>query len=189
MSTSRTRFFFSWLILVISLTGLSAVANAQPSTPSAEKTEQARRDGPCRDPWVTIALKVAKAGFDRIEGVGDLGECNYQQYGGGSWNSFQELYGYVDEALRKQREQNVGWVKAAIGNGNFNIDLKDLSTRENLWHIVAAGGGNVVANDGAGIVAAGGGNHTGGGSNYRIAGAEGARRVIDLGKSVIIIKR
>lgn len=178
MTSQLTKCFFSVLVLTLSLMCFALVANAQ--DPNPEQTARARREGPCRDPWVTIALNASKSGVTAIQGVGDVGECNTQLYGGGRWSSFGELYRYVEEARRNARQQNVAWVMSAAPNNNFNIDLKDTSTRETLWHIVAGGGGNVVSNDGAGLIGDGAGTYT---------LQAGAKRVIKLGKSVIIIKR
>jgi len=45
--------------------------------------------GPCRDPWVSSAFRIV---FQRdANATGDNGECNYRNFGGGSWNSYQDL--------------------------------------------------------------------------------------------------
>jgi hypothetical protein len=129
---------------------------------------------------VTIALNASKSGVTAIQGVGDVGECDPKLYNNARWSNFGELFGYVEQTQRSTRQQGVAWVKSAAPNNNFNIDLKDTGTRETLWHIVAGGGGNVVSNDGAGLIGDGAGTYT---------LQSGARRVIKLGKSVIIIRR
>ena len=45
--------------------------------------------GPCRDPWVSSAFRIV---FQReANATGDNGECNYRNFGGGSWSSYQDL--------------------------------------------------------------------------------------------------
>jgi hypothetical protein len=88
---------------ILALGVMSGSAFAQ-ANPSAVETEQARTRGPCRDPWVSIAVGVAKATFGplqkggfrtetagRAAGSGDSGECNPALYRGGHWDNYAEL--------------------------------------------------------------------------------------------------
>ncbi len=51
---------------------------------------------PCRDPWVSQAVKEV-TGREAL-GAGELGECNIQLYGA-RWGSYAELKGYVEQAF------------------------------------------------------------------------------------------
>lgn len=65
--------------------------------PNAYDTDQARNN-PCRDPWVSLAVSVAKTsgtGVGRAIGSGDSDECNPALYNGGHWNSYAELLAAV----------------------------------------------------------------------------------------------
>lgn len=64
----------------------SAPAAAQSSAPTP----------PCRDPWVSQAIKEVKG--RTALGLGEGGECNIQLYGG-RWGSYGELKGYVQQAF------------------------------------------------------------------------------------------
>jgi hypothetical protein len=46
-------------------------------------------NGTCRDAWVTQAVSEVRA--RRPQGYGDTGECNYRNYGGGTWSSYPDL--------------------------------------------------------------------------------------------------
>jgi hypothetical protein len=49
--------------------------------------------GRCRDPWVTDTVTTLLC--RPPQGDGDSGECNYQLYGHGSWNGYDDLYAKV----------------------------------------------------------------------------------------------
>ncbi len=53
--------------------------------------------GSCRDPWVTQA--ITEVTHRQPNGSYESGECTYTQYGGGHWNSYAELKGYVQQRL------------------------------------------------------------------------------------------
>lgn len=63
------------LFLAAGLTGISAHA------------------GNCRDPWVTKAVTQIQGRSPN--GSGDNGECDYRRYGGGKWNSYDDLVAKV----------------------------------------------------------------------------------------------
>ena len=70
------------------LSGVATPALAQ-ANPSPAETEAARK-GPCRDPWVKIAL-------DATYGPQKWGKalCSIKLYNNGQWNSYADLLGYV----------------------------------------------------------------------------------------------
>jgi hypothetical protein len=53
--------------------------------------------GQCRDPWITQAIHEVTGRWPN--GDYESGECTYTQYGGGHWNSYAELKGYVQQRL------------------------------------------------------------------------------------------
>ena len=67
-------------------------------------TPAAAQSGPCRDPWVSRAIREATAEQPRgrareANGRHESGECNIHLYGG-RWSSYAELKGYVSAVLR-----------------------------------------------------------------------------------------
>ncbi len=58
----------------------------------------AAQAGACRDPWITQAIREVTG--REPNGNYESGECAYTQYGGGRWNSYGELKGYVQQKLR-----------------------------------------------------------------------------------------
>jgi hypothetical protein len=66
--------------------------------PSAAETAQWRKNGPCEDPWISLAVSVAKTtSVGPGRAAGD--ECNTENYHGGQWGSYKELLGYVQAKL------------------------------------------------------------------------------------------
>ena len=62
----------------------------------------AAQSGPCRDPWVSRAVREVTAEMRRgreANGRHESGECNIHLYGG-RWSSYGELKGYVGAVLR-----------------------------------------------------------------------------------------
>ena len=53
--------------------------------------------GQCRDPWITQAVHEVTGRWPN--GDYESGECTYTQYGGGHWNSYAQLKGYVQARL------------------------------------------------------------------------------------------
>ncbi|HEX8210508.1 MAG TPA: hypothetical protein VF584_10065 [Longimicrobium sp.] len=63
----------------------------------------AAQNGPCRDPWVSRAIREVTAEMRRgreANGRHESGECNIHLYGG-RWSSYGELKGYVSAVLRR----------------------------------------------------------------------------------------
>ena len=195
------------LLSMVAIAGVmllaSATANAQDLTtnPSPQETEQARRKGPCRDPWITIAYWRATAGIDNPKGAGDVMECNPSWYRGGKWHSFKELYEAVQNhknALAaaglktvaafnpRTRQKALALVDgrgAILGGALIGMDGSSVISTDgsslvaagagNAVHrLVAAGAGNVIGNDSGSLVAAGGGNVIGNDSGSLKAGGK-----------------
>ena len=114
----------------------------------AESSSQAQ----CRDPWVTDNIR-AVYGRGPI-GAGESGECNIKLYNNGSWNSKDELKGYVQGVKNGLAAESVKFAVFKISPSSFTTGLID-----NANKIIAAGAGNITAEK-AGIIAAGAGNDT-----------------------------
>lgn len=158
----------------------SATANAQQyANPTSEETQTARRQGPCRDPWVSMAIRRVMGRAP--QGQGDFGECNYRMYNNGSWNSYNELAQAVKLALGNVAK---GGVRFEITRAGVGAAIKVLhsGTIVDTMQIKLIGqdGASLVTESGSTIVAAGGGNYT--------VQSVGNEKRINLGKSVLIIK-
>lgn len=175
--------FASWAsVACIAVPGAAAAKDYNPrgvyANPEAESIATWKRLGPCADPWVTMALNV-------VHGTADRAKCNAALYNGGRWSDFNDL---VHAVGRKQATisgsasasrptidlsrikyqcstpnicaifSNDGNKVGLLSNGKFQPEVPAT--------MVAAGGGNLVGNDGAslitdngaGLVAAGAGN-------------------------------
>ena len=138
----------------------SATANAQLSAnPSAQETEDARRKGPCRDPWITIAYWRATSGVDNPKGAGDVMECNPNWYRGGQWNSFKELY----EAVLNHKNEIAAAGLKTVAAFNPKTRQKGFALVDGRGAILGGAligmdGSSVISTDGSGLVAAGAGN-------------------------------
>lgn len=113
------------LALTFALIGIGFFSGGSASAqtyqnPSAQETESARRSGPCRDPWISIAL-VRVAG-KTPQGVADLGDCNYKLYNGGSWNSYNQLAQAVKLTQTRMAKANVGY-QLSRSNGTAVLNL------------------------------------------------------------------
>ncbi len=121
----------------------------------------------CRDPWVTSAIKEVY-GRNPV-GRGEFCDCNIRLYNNGSWNSYAQLKGFVQEV--KNSGLQMGYAITNNGNAVMVVKLGNQMAASMLnasGQIVAAGGGNIVAAGGGNIVAAGGGNIVAaGGGNFR----------------------
>ena len=180
-------FRFKIMLFTVLATGFlmsfSAVtANAQLPQKSVDSlVPKARSQGPCSDPWVTIAIWDIYASTRAINGVGKYGDCDTQRYNNGSWSSYNELYQGVKTAFNNM-SGNVTTSKTALPNGNVKITTD--AGGGFVWsQIVSHDGGTLIGSDGAGVVATGAGNFAG------LAVTQGNERRIKLGKSVLIIKK
>lgn len=79
--------------ILASAVAIAALATAAPA---------AAQSGPCRDPWVSRAIREVTAEQRRgreANGRHESGECNIHLYGG-RWSSYAELKGYVSAVQR-----------------------------------------------------------------------------------------
>jgi hypothetical protein len=133
------------------------------STKSASNNTAATMPVLQGDPWV---FKIYQELYKRKPNAWEL---NINNYNSGSWTSYEQLKGFIQEYQKSIAKINLQ-VKTAPYNGNiatgFFIDGKQVAV-----NVVAAGGGNVVAAGGANAVAAGGANVVAaGGANVVAAG-------------------
>lgn len=114
--------------------------------------------GQCRDPWITQAVHEVTGRWPN--GDYESGECTYTQYGGGHWNSYAQLKGYV-----QQRLGGGGYSFNGGGGAQTGVALSSLpSTTQNgqryvsyqgrWWRVTPLGNGayKIISNDGASIV-------------------------------------
>ena len=180
MTKFRTT-LFTFMAVAILLSLSSATANAQHPNPTAQLVPQARSQGPCSDPWITIAIWDVFASTRQPAGVGRFGDCDPQRYNNGSWSSYAELYQGVKTAFDNM-SGNVTITKSSQPNGTWKI-VTDAGSGFVATQIITHDGASLVSDSGGTIVASGGGNFSG------KAITDGNERRIKLGKSVLIIKK
>ncbi len=112
-------------------------AQTQYPNPSQEETQAARKMG-CADPWVALALRKVKGSYNAADCVTTL-------YNGGQWDNFNTLIHAVSQTTSSLAQQGAMLVPAKFPNGQPGVVLK-LNGQ-----IVAAGGGNLIGQDGASI--------------------------------------
>ncbi|CAN5517559.1 hypothetical protein BH10ACI3_BH10ACI3_07100 [soil metagenome] len=93
----------------------------------------------CRDAWVGQAINEIVG--RQARGSGDTGECNYKNYGGGSWSGYEDLKNKVraslfagDPSKTKERcfgAQGSGCDALQVGVFNFKAGRTNLS---NGWY-------------------------------------------------------
>lgn len=153
----------------------SATANAQRhrQNPSDQLTADARQRGPCKDPWITIAIWDFNGGMSNPQGVADAGECDPNLYGGvGSWNSYDQLYNVVEPTIRYLHNSGrsfkilsdgrVGGTTSVLmlSNGfvtSQRVISNNLITSDgaSIARVVSQGGGNVVSQGGGNVLSDG----------------------------------
>lgn len=192
MLKNRIKFTVSFALFLLAFTAMTSEANAQWETPSQTETEQARKSGPCNDPWITIAYKRR---WSRIPaGFRDTGECSTALYNGGSWNSFSQLYDYLVDYKRAMDEANSAFKFVKISATDYRVGLTfDGKIVVDPSNIVALGGNNIIAVGGNNIIAVGGNNIIApGGGNFSITKGygvqSGAKKVISLKGSQIVVR-
>src|ERR1700694_4171536 len=95
-------------VLMVGAMSGSAFAQANPleaetQNPSVVETQRWRAIGPCRDPWISKAVSIAKSTGPgpvrtpgRATGQKDSGECNPAlYYHAGHWDNYAQLLGSV----------------------------------------------------------------------------------------------
>jgi hypothetical protein len=194
----KFRSIFLTTVGVCVLLSLSASGvNAQMRNPTPQETARARRTGPCRDPWVSIALTYRRLGnyytgdnTSYIAGVGDYGECNASLYNGGSWSSFDQLYRGVQTALNNM-SGNVRISMSSLGGRQFRItyDAGGGYAWSQTVRLIGDAGSTLISSDSASLITDnGGGVVASGGGNFRVQSVGNEKRV-NLGRSVLIIRR
>jgi hypothetical protein len=167
-------------VTLIVLFGSTAVA--QLPNPSQSDTDAARRRGPCRDPWITIAIEASSN--RRPKGVGDYGECNYLLYNGGSWSNYDELSRAVGVLLRS----NLRISLTSLGGDQVRIthDAGDGFVWTQTLKFISDQGSalvgktRMVSDNGAGLISQTKDFHTLSTTNAR---------VIKLGNSTVVIRK
>jgi len=167
----------------------SARASAQMRNPTAQEVAHARTTGPCQDPFVSIALTYKRLGTymtgsstSYINGVGSFGECQSSLYNGGSWKSFDELYRGMQTAFGNM-SGNVSIRMANLGNGTarITVDAGPGFVDNMTVKLIGHDGGSLIGHDGGSVIAQGGGN-------FHVQ-STGTEKRINLGKSVLIIRK
>lgn len=148
----------------------------------------------CRDPWITQAVyqlyrRLPVANSPTTE------ECDITHYGGGHWNTYGQLVGYIRNrvghtsiyssnlSLAPSRQDFMTSVAGSRFNGlpqRNSYGYREVYLN-GAWYVIAAGGGNLVSTnggnllnmDGAGVIAQGGGNVVGPGGASVIAAGGG----------------
>src|SRR6185436_6134607 len=115
---SKLRTIFMAVMAAGVLVSLPSIASAQlPQSVVDQLTPKYLRQGPCRDPWVTIAINDVFANTRTIQGQGDLGECDPHRYQDGSWTSYADLYQGVKTAFNNLTAAGVKTTLTRLGNG------------------------------------------------------------------------
>ena len=185
----KIKLMFHLLIAVGILSASGSSASAQMRNPTQQEIAHARSTGPCADPLVSIALTYKRLGnymtgssTSYINGVGNFCECQSSLYNGGSWNTFDELYRGVQTAFNNM-SGNVSIRMANLGNGTakITIDAGPGFVDNMTLRLIGHDGGSLIGHDGGSVIAAGGGN-------FRVQSVGNEKR-INLGKSVLIIRK
>jgi hypothetical protein len=195
MSKFRTM-FFSIIASGILLSLSSTIASAQRPNPSAQRVAQARAQGPCRDPWITIAIWEKFASTRQPNGVGDLQECSPALYNGGSWSSYDQLYRAVDQTLNGLSSNGISFSIsvsngiATLGTLANGVTIGRGTTRvvaQGAGNVVAQGAGNLITQDGAGLVSHDGGGFVVGG--YALQSISDACKKVSIGGGKYFVVR
>jgi hypothetical protein len=166
---------------LLTVMSIASTANAQmPQSVVDQLTPKYRRQGPCRDPWLTIAIGDVFASTHTIQGIGDAGECNPHLYNGGSWGSYAELYRGVKTAFDNMRG-TVTITKTLMSDRTYKI-VMDAGPGYKPWtQVISNDGGTLISQDGSNIILNGGGN-------MRVQ-STGTEKRINLGKSVLVFRK
>ncbi len=185
---SKFRTVLLAVIGALVMLSIASIANAQRPNPSDRLVAQARSQGPCRDPWITIAIWEKFASTRQPAGRGDEGECKPALYNGGSWSSYNGLYNAVDQTLSRLQEGSVNFEANRQSNGQTIVRLRESGVERDKW-LISQDGSSLVSHDGGSIVAQGGGNIILNGGGNRHVQSTATEKRIDLGRSVLIIRK
>lgn len=162
--------------LLVVLCQVPSSARGQAPNPTAAQMANARANGPCTDPWVTLALWNATGGTRKPNGVASVGECDPKLYGG-SWNNYNDLLGFVQSTLHSMSVSASSFY--LVSDGRVGGTSSILMVRSRVVKAIQTISNNVISNDGASIarlvasgagnlVASGAGNFTVGSSSLSI---------------------
>ena len=183
MSKFRTM-LFSVIGIGVLFTMSSAIANAQIPNPPQRDVDAARREGPCHDPWITLAIESCYS--RRPNGVGDYNECSPALYAKGNWSSYDELYRAIVQTLNSLSSQSVTFRMDQAGSNavKLSIDVNGTSIGSGTVGVVAQGGGNVVAQGGGNLLGSDGAGVVG--RNGTAVVAQGGGKVVGTGGSSLV---
>ena len=184
------------LLLAFGIIVMGATPALAQIQPSQAKTDEMRRRGPCRDPWITWAHLDATASTSDVIGFGDYGQCNPKWYNSGSWNNYTELYNAVVEYRNSLYRSGITWQRQSLPDGTIaffaNVDgAKYGAIGKGMVlqgdKLIGTDSAGLVGNDGASL-AAGGGNMVAAGSlNLQLQAGEIRR--IRVGRNTYMVIR
>lgn len=180
--TIRTIFFT--LIAAGALTLLaSGTGNAQRyADPTNDETNRARQSGPCRDPWISMAVNTTMG--RTAQGIGDQGECAKELYNGGQWNDYNTLAHAVKLALGNMASGSVYYGFSRSGSkGTLTLKSDGATANIMVLNVVSNHGGHVISDWGAGLISV---NHSR--LTYTVQ-TVGNQKRINLGKSILTITK
>jgi hypothetical protein len=186
---------FSAIAVGVLFASSAAIATAQIPNPPPRDVERVRQEGPCRDPWITIAIE---AGYSRRpKGVGDWNECSPALYNNGSWSSYDQLYRAIVQSLNGLSQNGItfrmdppsrGAVKLSIQVNGAQIGSGTVAVvSQGGGNVVASGGGNLITSDGAGIISHDGGTFVVGG--YSLQSVSNACKKVPIGGGKYFVVR
>lgn len=110
--------------------------------------------GQCRDPWITQAIREVTGRWP--SGDYESGECTYTQYGGGHWNSYAQLKGYVQQRLGSRYSFGGGPATVALSSlpSTMSNGQRYVAYQGRWWRVQPLGNGayRLISNDGGSIV-------------------------------------
>jgi len=124
------------------------------------------------DPWI---MEIYQKLYGRRPNSFEL---NIKMYNNGSWNSYDQLRGYIQQFQKSLSDEGIV-IETGMIDEKYNLVAvkKDgeyiaaIMLENNGGNVVAGGGGNVIAAGGGNVIAAGGGNViAAGGGNVIAAG-------------------
>lgn len=127
------------------LSGVATPAFAQ-ANPSPAETDAARK-GPCRDPWVKIAL-------DATYGQRRWGKalCSIKLYNNGQWNSYADLLGYVRGVKLANDAERLTMAIAANVPNQFLVLIGGVVKAVLPTYLVGNDGASLIGNDSGSLI-------------------------------------
>lgn len=124
------------------------------------------------DPWI---MEIYQKSYGRRPNSFEL---NIKMYNNGSWSSYEQLSGYIQQFQKSLSDQGIV-IETGMIDEKYNLVAvkKDgeyiaaVMLENKGGNVVAGGGGNIIAASGGNVIAAGGGNViAAGGGNVIAAG-------------------